>query len=331
MKKCFASVFILCAAACGTSDDHLSRADRALEIGDLQLAVQLAEEELEKNPESAGARRMLVDAHERSGEWPEAVAHARVLANLEPTPANRFRLAFALAMVGDNAAAERQLSEWPAGVVRRMLYDSLAAARLLQPRQSPAWADEIRDAFQADSTRFRQVAQRLGTSRYFGTLVVLSATTARESEDIATAETLAGRYKDLKQTSAEIAEMLQPSMLEVLRSLRAPPEPTRETTATLTSFFMNTERYHVVAGQLEEALGRNTAAIRHYDEAQSANDFLTHILNMSGQISSATLRKLTLYRSIGDWELLAAVCADLIAKKPEAYAANPPSDCIGTE
>src|SRR5690606_288359 len=140
-----------------------------------------------------------------------------VLANLEPRPVNRFRLACALAMAGGIAAAEQLLSEWPVGVVRRMLYDSLAAARLLQPSQSPAWADEIRDAFQTDSTGFRQVAQRLGISRYFGTLVVLDATVARESEDIGAAETVAGRYTDLKQTSAEIAELLQPSMLEVLR------------------------------------------------------------------------------------------------------------------
>ena len=77
-------------AACS---DPIARAEEALEIGDHALAEQILTDVVTSRPRDAEIRQLLLTTFEATGQSDRALATARVLSNLDPSPRTSFHAA----------------------------------------------------------------------------------------------------------------------------------------------------------------------------------------------------------------------------------------------
>lgn len=289
-------------AACS---DPIARAEEALEIGDYALAEQILSEVVASRPRDREIRRLLLTAYEATGQTDRALATARVLSNLDPSPENIFRLMRLEAQAGDIAVAKELLDQWPLDSV------SSLARRVAVER--------------GDTTLIHQPGflRSLGIGDHAAAhvLVLLQEHTGDDSYFVT--ENIARAVDDLGDVAPDLIRVVREPVEDYLSAL---PEPSTRFPSLYLRYQTNYDR---AVGRVLAAIGDNKKAIEKFEHLELFAGTMYQTGNNNAlQLMYAMDARIDLYRDLGRDEEAKARCTELQSRYPGPYAEHRPFACI---
>ena len=224
--------------------DPIARAEEALEIGDYALAEQVLSHAVRSQPRDAEIRRLLLLTFEAIGQTDRALATAKVLGNLDPSPTNAFLLARLEAQVGDILVAKALLDQWPSDSV-----SSLARRVALQ-------RDDTTLVIQPGFLR------SLGVGDHTTAQVLVLIHEHTGDDDYSVTDEIALAVEDLADIAPELVRVVRESVEAYLSAM---PEPN---TRYPSLFVINQPRYYRATGRLLAAVGNYEKAIQTFERLE---------------------------------------------------------------